>query len=51
VTTDDVLLITRRNEALQTIMTDFIDKEKAGKEREKAAKGKGKGAATKGRGR
>jgi centromere protein S len=49
VTTDDVLLITRRNEALQTIMTDFIDKEKAGKEREKGAKGKG--AAAKGRGR
>jgi hypothetical protein len=50
VTTDDVLLITRRNEALQTIMTDFIDKEKAEKEREKGVKGKGKGV-MKGRGR
>lgn len=36
VTTDDVLLITRRNDALQDIMKDFIDKDKA-------AHGKGKG--------
>ncbi len=36
-TTDDVLLVTRRNEALQGIMVDFVEREKAGK-----AKGKGK---------
>jgi centromere protein S len=29
VTTDDVLLITRRNEALHDIIKDFIDKDKA----------------------
>jgi centromere protein S len=29
VTTDDVMLITRRNEALHDIMKDFIDKDKA----------------------
>jgi centromere protein S len=29
ITTDDVLLITRRNEALHDIMKDFVDKEKA----------------------
>jgi histone H3/H4 len=34
ITTDDVLLITRRNEALHDIMKDFVD-------REKAAMGKG----------
>jgi hypothetical protein len=28
VTTDDVLLITRRNDALRDVMKDFIDKEK-----------------------
>ncbi|KAH8821454.1 kinetochore component CENP-S-domain-containing protein [Xylogone sp. PMI_703] len=37
INTDDVLLITRRNEALYEIMQDFIDQEKA-----KAGKGKGK---------
>jgi hypothetical protein len=36
-----VLLITRRNEALQGIMKDFIDKEKA-------SKGKGKKTGTNG---
>jgi hypothetical protein len=35
VTTDDVLLVTRRNDALHDIMKEFIDKEKA-------ATGKGK---------
>ncbi|KFY27626.1 hypothetical protein V491_00818 [Pseudogymnoascus sp. VKM F-3775] len=35
VTTDDVLLVTRRNDALHDIMKEFIDKEKA-------ASGKGK---------
>jgi centromere protein S len=30
VTTDDVLLITRRNDALHDIMKDFIDNDKAG---------------------
>jgi centromere protein S len=29
ITTDDVLLITRRNDALHDIMKDFVDKEKA----------------------
>ena len=29
ITTDDVLLITRRNEALHDIMKDFVDKQKA----------------------
>ena len=29
VTTDDVLLVTRRNDALYDIMKEFIDKEKA----------------------
>ena len=38
VTTDDVLLITRRNDALHDIMKEFIDKDKA-----KAARGKGRG--------
>ncbi|RQM06394.1 hypothetical protein DH86_00002237 [Scytalidium sp. 3C] len=42
INTDDVLLVTRRNDALTEIMQDFIDQEKA-----KAAKGKGK---AKGRG-
>ena len=49
ITTDDVMLITRRNEALGEIMKDFVDREKAEKEQEKGAK-KGKGPAT-GRGR
>jgi centromere protein S len=35
VTTDDVLLITRRNDALKGIVEEFIDGEKAG--------GKGRG--------
>jgi len=38
INTDDVLLVTRRNDALNEIMQDFVDQEKA-----KAAKGKGKG--------
>lgn len=42
VTTDDVLLITRRNETLHAIMQDFVDKEKA-----RNGKGKGKGRARK----
>lgn len=37
VTTDDVLLITRRNDALNGIIKDFIDEEKS----KKVAKGKG----------
>lgn len=49
-TTDDVLLITRRNEALGEIMRDFVDREKAEKEREKGARGEGK-ATAKGRGK
>jgi len=40
INTDDVLLITRRNDALHAIMQDFIDKENA-----KKAKGKGRGKA------
>jgi hypothetical protein len=43
VTTDDVLLVSRRNEALQGIMVDFVERAKAGKERERAEKSKGKG--------
>lgn len=39
VTTDDVLLVTRRNDALHGIMKDFVDKEKAKNER---SKGKGR---------
>lgn len=35
VTTDDVLLITRRNEALHDIMKDFIDKDKAASNKSK----------------
>jgi centromere protein S len=38
VTADDVLLVTRRNDALHGIIKDFIDKERA-----KAGKGKGRG--------
>jgi hypothetical protein len=49
VTADDVLLVTRRNEALHGIIQDFIDKEKAkrgkGKARIGAAKASGTGAA------
>jgi len=40
ITTDDVLLITRRNETLHAIMQNFVDKEKA-------RNGKGKGRARK----
>lgn len=40
VTTDDVLLITRRNDALHDIIKDFIDKEKS-----KKGKGNSKGRA------
>jgi hypothetical protein len=43
VTTDDVLLVTRRNEALQGIMVDFVERGKAGKERKRLEKAKGKG--------
>ena len=39
ITTDDVLLLSRRNEDLQDIMQTFID----GKKAEKSAKGTGKG--------
>ena len=39
ITTDDVLLMTRKNEALQGILRDFVEGEK-----EKAPKSKGKGA-------
>ncbi|TVY86393.1 Centromere protein S [Lachnellula willkommii] len=44
VTTDDVLLITRRNEALYGIMRDFVEKEQAAapKGKSKAVKGKGR---------
>lgn len=42
-TTDDVLLVTRRNEALQGIMVDFVERGQAGKERERVEKAKGKG--------
>ena len=38
VTTDDVLLVARRNDALQGIIRDFVDRESAGK-----GKGKGRG--------
>jgi centromere protein S len=44
VTTDDVLLVTRRNDALHDIMKDFVDKEKAKNEK---GKGKGRGRAKK----
>lgn len=40
VTTDDVLLITRRNPALHDIMRDFIEIEQAKNKNAKAAKGK-----------
>lgn len=40
ITTDDVLLVTRRNDALHDIIKDFIDHEKA-----KSTKEKGKGRA------
>ncbi|KAI1325338.1 kinetochore component CENP-S-domain-containing protein [Xylariaceae sp. FL0255] len=41
ITTDDVLLLARRNGDLHDLIKDFIDKEKAAKAKEKA-KGKGK---------
>ncbi|TVY44603.1 Centromere protein S [Lachnellula occidentalis] len=44
VTTDDVLLITRRNEALCGIMRDFVEKEQHA-----AQKGKSKAVKVKGR--
>lgn len=49
ISTDDVLLITRRNDALHGIIEDFVDREKAkkGSEKEKSANGKGKGKAGK----
>jgi centromere protein S len=48
VTTDDVLLITRRNDALHDIMKDFVDKEKANNGTGTGTgKGKGKGRARK----
>ena len=36
VNTDDVLLVTRRNDDLQAIIRDFIDKEKAKKAKSKS---------------
>jgi centromere protein S len=48
ITTDDVLLVCRRNEALQGIIKDFVDQGRADAERKKAksgAKGVGKGKA------
>ncbi|EPE29949.1 Histone-fold containing protein [Glarea lozoyensis ATCC 20868] len=49
VTTDDVLLLTRRNDALQGIIRDFIEKgrDKGGR----GGKGKGKGKEAVGRGK
>ncbi|KXX73218.1 Centromere protein S [Madurella mycetomatis] len=41
VTTDDVLLLARRNQDLHTMIKDVVDREKAAK-----AKAKGKGKAT-----
>ncbi|KAG0648394.1 Centromere S [Hyphodiscus hymeniophilus] len=46
VTTDDVLLVTRRNDALHDIMKDFVDKEKA-ESGKGAGKPRGKGKAKK----
>ncbi|PBP24870.1 apoptosis-inducing TAF9-like domain 1 family protein [Diplocarpon rosae] len=43
ITTDDVLLITRRNDALHGIMRDFVDAEKA-----RAAAGMGKARKSRG---
>ena len=40
VNTDDVLLLTRKNEDLHDLMKSFIDKQKADKQK---AKGKAKG--------
>ncbi|KAH8682903.1 kinetochore component CENP-S-domain-containing protein [Tricladium varicosporioides] len=40
VNTDDVLLITRRNEALHGIMQDFIEKEQAATAKEKTMRAK-----------
>jgi centromere protein S len=47
ITTDDVMLITRRNEALQGIMREFVDQEKGRSIEERKNKGgvKGKGRA------
>ncbi|KAK4157631.1 kinetochore component CENP-S-domain-containing protein [Chaetomidium leptoderma] len=42
VTTDDVLLLARRNQDLYSVIKDTIDKEKAAKAKTKA-KGKGRG--------
>lgn len=43
ITTDDVLLVTRRNDALYGIMREFVDKEKEKEGRVKGpAKGKGR---------
>lgn len=47
ITTDDVLLICRRNEALQGIMKDFIEMEEAENERPKNGGAKGKAKAKK----
>jgi len=44
ITTDDVLLMTRKNEALQGILRDFVEKEQAKVPKGKGA-GKGKGKA------
>ena len=44
ITTDDVLLMTRKNEALQGILRDFVEKEQSKVPKGKGA-GKGKGKA------
>lgn len=41
ITTDDVLLLARRNQDLHSVIKDFVDRGKAAKARAKA-KGKGK---------
>ena len=43
VNTDDVLLLTRRNDALQGIIRDFVEKEQVGNNAVKGGRGKGKG--------
>lgn len=43
VTTDDVLLLARKNPDLQDILKEFVDERKAAAEGAKGSKGKGKG--------
>lgn len=50
VTTDDVLLITRRNDVLHGIMKDFVEKEQVAAAKEKGTK-VSKGKAVKGKGK